>query len=230
MDATKKIKIVDELCGIFQKPTNDGLYASFSRMLEKLTQVQIDLAFEKIETNWTSPFIPRPAEFFQMATTGEGFINYEQEAPSQWTVLRNAQKFFSFYHSVCFQNPAIAEWIRQEGGWVKIGKWMEDEMVYRNLDFLKDYPVLRRKQKNDNCPFVIGQIDIDNWEKRMIGKSPLQLSFSGNFTVEEQQKTVLSIRKQFALEYVATGGKLTDSLKKELSMNEKHKLQLVHSV
>lgn len=89
-------------------------------------------------------FMPSVGKFRQMCLTESGCHDVKDEAQLAWGLVINN---LNGWRSPVFKDSAIAETIRQMGGWSKLCSMSEEEIPFRKIDFLAIYPILKRQKK-----------------------------------------------------------------------------------
>jgi hypothetical protein len=131
--------------------------------LKDFTDQQIMWGVQKV-LDRSEPFMPTIGQFKELAMTGSGVENIEDEALEAWRlVVQN----LNAYVSPVFKNAAIAETLRGLGGWVAVCRWKTDELQWRQKDFVAMYKIYR-KRGGDYLPELSG---INDPEFKFIGYS-----------------------------------------------------------
>lgn len=105
-----------------------------------------------------SPYMPKPADIIRII---EGTA--EDRASEAWYhVLKTIQQY-GHYESVQFDNPAIHYAIERMGGWQKLCQLTEEELPFRERDFIKHYIRGERMATWDKVPLrFMGKHEQDN--------------------------------------------------------------------
>ena len=105
-----------------------------------------------------SPYMPKPADIIRII---EGTA--EDRASEAWYHVLKAIQQYGHYESVQFDNPAIHYAIERMGGWQKLCQLTEEELPFRERDFIKHYVRGERMATWDKVPLrFIGKHEQDN--------------------------------------------------------------------
>ena len=105
-----------------------------------------------------SPYMPKPADIIRII---EGTA--EDRASEAWYHVLKAIQQYGHYESVQFDNPAIHYAIERMGGWQKLCQLTEEELPYRERDFIKHYVRGERMASWDKVPLrFMGKHEQDN--------------------------------------------------------------------
>jgi hypothetical protein len=97
-------------------------------------------------------FMPSVGQFREMCLTPAGCASLEEQAMEAWGLVERAM---NPYDSPVFADAAIAETIRNMGGWVKLCNTAIDDLPFRRKDFLETYPIYKRRG-GDYSPMLAG--------------------------------------------------------------------------
>lgn len=105
-----------------------------------------------------SPYMPKPADIIRIL---EGTA--EDRASEAWYCVLKAIQQYGYYESVQFDNPAIHYAIERMGGWQKLCQLTEEELPFRERDFIKHYVRGERMASWDKVPLrFMGKHEQDN--------------------------------------------------------------------
>lgn len=105
-----------------------------------------------------SPYMPKPADIIRII---EGTA--EDRASEAWYHVLKAMQQYGHYESVQFDNPAIHYAIERMGGWQKLCQLTEEELPFRERDFIKHYIRGERMASWDKVPLrFMGKHEQDN--------------------------------------------------------------------
>jgi len=105
-----------------------------------------------------SPYMPKPADIIRII---EGTA--EDRASEAWYHVLKAIQQYGHYESVQFDNPAIHYAIERMGGWQKLCQLTEEELPFRERDFIKHYIRGERMASWDKVPLrFMGKHEQDN--------------------------------------------------------------------
>lgn len=105
-----------------------------------------------------SPYMPKPADIIRII---EGTA--EDRASEAWYYVLKAIQQYGYYESVQFDNPAIHYAIERMGGWQKLCQLTEEELPFRERDFIKHYIRGERMASWDKVPLrFMGKHEQDN--------------------------------------------------------------------
>ena len=105
-----------------------------------------------------SPYMPKPADIIRII---EGTA--EDRASEAWYYVLKAIQQYGYYESVQFDNPAIHYAIERMGGWQKLCQLTEEELPFRERDFIKHYVRGERMASWDKVPLrFMGKHEQDN--------------------------------------------------------------------
>lgn len=105
-----------------------------------------------------SPYMPKPADIIRII---DGTA--EDRASEAWYYVLKTIQQYGHYESVQFDNPAIHYAIERMGGWQKLCQMTEEELPYRERDFVKHYVRGERIATWDKVPLrFIGKHEQDN--------------------------------------------------------------------
>ena len=107
----------------------------------------------------TKRFFPRVSEMIEII---EG--NIESEAELAWLTLKEKMERYGYYKSVSFpENIVIGAVVEAMGGWMKLFDIKEDEEKWVKKEFMKLYPILKKRGKYPDR--LIGRFELDNKQK-----------------------------------------------------------------
>jgi len=107
----------------------------------------------------TKRFFPRVSEMIEII---EG--NIESEAELAWLTLKEKIERYGHYLSVAFpENLVIGAVVEAMGGWIKINDMKDDEEKWIKKEFIKLYPILKKRGVYPDR--LIGQFELDNSNK-----------------------------------------------------------------
>ncbi|MBF0289861.1 MAG: hypothetical protein HQM14_18765 [SAR324 cluster bacterium] len=184
--------IVLKLCLIYNAEYSDYLGVVWCEFLVELTAEEIKQGYDRIKEEYTANKMLTPQQFKEYATTAkpnDGFKTLEDEALDQWHKLVGLAKRTGSYRSLYFENDAVAQWVRNFGGWPEFCLVEEDQQKWVKKDFVAEYAILRRS-KNKFDPLVLGRNDRGNYKLIAEGKSKPDIKFIGEFTFQEKQKAL----------------------------------------
>lgn len=105
-----------------------------------------------------SPYMPKPADVIRIL---DGTV--EDRASEAWYHVLKAMQQYGHYESVQFDNPAIHYAIERMGGWQKLCQLTEEELPFRERDFIKHYIRGERMASWDKVPLrFMGKHEQDN--------------------------------------------------------------------
>ena len=105
-----------------------------------------------------SPYMPKPADVIRIL---DGTV--EDRASEAWYHVLKAMQQYGHYESVQFDNPAIHYAIERMGGWQKLCQLTEEELPFRERDFIKHYVRGERMATWDKVPLrFMGKHEQDN--------------------------------------------------------------------
>jgi len=105
-----------------------------------------------------SPYMPKPADVIRIL---DGTV--EDRASEAWYHVLKAIQQYGHYESVQFDNPAIHYAIERMGGWQKLCQLTEEELPFRERDFIKHYIRGERMATWDKVPLrFMGKHEQDN--------------------------------------------------------------------
>lgn len=108
-----------------------------------------------------SPFMPKPSDIIRYL---EGTAE-DRGSLSWWHVVRAIRKH-GHYTSVAFDDPVIHYAIDRMGGWQKVCSVLEEELPFREKDFIKLYARGERNADWDSVPKRFpGAHEIDNIQR-----------------------------------------------------------------
>lgn len=184
--------IVTELCLVYNHEVTKPLVRVWCRFLADLTGPQIKQGYQRITKEYTYSKMPTPQQFREYATTVmplEGYIDLLDEAKDMWIKLTTYAARYGSYKSMHFQNTALAEWIRNYGGWPEFCQLNEDEETWVRKDFLVEYQNLRKRNKEYD-PLVLGRTDRGNYALIQKGECKRDVKFIGDIS-EENKKAII---------------------------------------
>jgi len=104
----------------------------------------------------TGTFFPRVSKMIEFI---EGDI--ESESELAWLLLKEKMDKYGYYQSVSFpENPVIGAVIEAMGGWLKMFDIKEDEEKWVKKEFIKLYPILKKRGIYPNR--LLGKHEVDN--------------------------------------------------------------------
>lgn len=136
----------------------------FKKIIGNYPEDKIKLMTMEMIKNRVYANFPKIAEMVEII---EG--NKEVEAETAWLELKD--KIFSEggYQSVTFKNPVIMSVVEALGGWVKICDTLIDEMKWVKIEFVKLYPIM--KKRGDHPKELPGIFEIENNNKGYFEKA-----------------------------------------------------------
>jgi hypothetical protein len=173
--------------------------------LRKYTDEQIMMGLDNV-LDQSGSFFPTVGKFIECIVSDSNHDSIEAEARDAFKVLYQAISKGP-YVNIHFKNTAIAEYVRQCGGWKAVCEWQDHEIdAYKKRDFLSAYPSLKKNASNYQT-LVLGfkgfnQIAyVGDWkpeEKRLIGEETKRM-IEGTVDRNESKKTnVIELKRKEA--------------------------------
>ena len=103
-------------------------------------QQVVQALMRHIEDPEHGQFMPKPADIVRQVRGDP-----ELEGKQAWAKLVQAVRRWGSYVSVAFDDPLIHVIVEQMGGWPKIGEFTEDELPFREKDFVALYRSHRQR-------------------------------------------------------------------------------------
>ena len=129
------------LCELFDKPLTKLLMGIYWKALEPFTNEECQRAFNEVALS--SKFFPKPADLLEIL---RGKI--EDQGARAWIQVGEAVRRYGNYQSVCFADPVIHSVIEFMGGWGKTGDWTDQELKWKEKEFVKLYGIMQRNEKH----------------------------------------------------------------------------------
>lgn len=134
------------LSEIHNKDLSALLNSIYWETLKPYTDEECERAFKELV--FTSKFFPKPADFLEIL---RGKI--EDQGTLAWIQVVKAVRRYGNYPSVRFADPVIHSVINFMNGWGKIGEWFEDDLKWKEKEFVKLYAIMQRNDKHpDHLP------------------------------------------------------------------------------
>lgn len=162
------IKILDALGGEYSKNWTDNEKSiklnNWNTALNDVTDEQGRAGLEKALKS-PREFMPSVGQFREMCLAGTG-LSLEEDAVNAWGIV---ERHLAIGKSPVFKDSAIAETIRNMGGWKRLAMCDYSELPFRKKDFIDSYPIYRRQKYEFNpvLPGIYGY----NEEYQYIGYS-----------------------------------------------------------
>jgi len=154
MKSRKKFaELLAILCETFdRKPLSDGLIEIYWKIFKPLTDEEAQKIIN--QAILTLKFFPKPAELIELLQGDK-----TERAVRAWEKFYHAIARVGPYQSVEFDDPAIHSTIELMGGWIEAGKWKNEEMKWKQKDFLVIYLVMERKKNHPEYLAGIGEME-----------------------------------------------------------------------
>jgi hypothetical protein len=169
---------------IFDKSLSAGLIMIYFDALKIYTDEQIERAIKT--ASLTCKFFPKPSELLEFING-----NSTDRGVLAWEKFYRALGRVGTYQSVIFDDPVIHSAIELMGGWIEAGKWLMDEMKWKQKEFLSLYPVMARKREHPE--HLAGIIEMGNNRKGLVDHIP-QPVFIGER--KELSKPILELEER----------------------------------
>lgn len=175
----------------------DSIIVSSPRKYEDVEKAQIvenwvkalsDLSKNQLDFGWTKAIkLPpgfgtvHPGWFRELCLSAPGSKSFEDDASGVWEVI--VSNLASSLTPV-FDDPAIAQTIRNMGGWKHLCRMKIDEIPFRKIDFIKVYATMKRAN-GDYDPIL------ENPGANYHSEHGDGLRFIGEFKPEEKKQLLL---------------------------------------
>ncbi|MDD5414634.1 MAG: DUF6475 domain-containing protein [Smithellaceae bacterium] len=126
------------LCELYDKTPSPLLIGIYWKALEPFTDEQCETAFNSIICS--SRFFPKPADFIEFLQGTN-----QDKATQAWIKTVNAIRKYGNYTSVKFDDPVIHAVIEFMGGWANTGEWHDDNLRWKEKEFLQLYKVMEKR-------------------------------------------------------------------------------------
>lgn len=150
MNAKVIIKILNVIGSEYSKKWSQAekkqKIETWRAVLEDVTDEQGMAGLVKLLSQ-PSEFPPPVGKFRQMCLSAHGCNSLEDEALLAWGLVINNLDGDS---PVIFKDAAIAETIRQMGGWVKLSDVLTVDVPFRRKEFIELYVIVKSKEKHED--------------------------------------------------------------------------------
>jgi hypothetical protein len=134
-----------------------------------------------------SPFMPKPADIVKYI---EGTV--EDRANIMWGHVVKAIRKYGHYESIRFDDPAIHYAIDRMGGWQKLCGILEEELPFREKDFIAHYRRGMKATWEDVPKRFIGEIELRNlqgsWDKMIPETVEIKTRHDQKFLIDKGDK------------------------------------------
>ena len=100
-------------------------------------------------------FFPKPVDFLVRLQGDQS-----EMAMEAWLKVVEAIRRYGNYQSVSFDDRVIHSCIEAMGGWPKLCEVLEDDLKWREKEFLRLYPIMKRRGKHP--AYLIGLHETEN--------------------------------------------------------------------
>ena len=138
-----------------QPRLSEGAAKLYFRVLSGYTLEEVSKAVT--EHLKISSFMPKPADIIRIL---EGTV--EDHAAIAWGHVVKAIRQYGHYESVRFDDPAIHYAIDHMGGWQKVCQVLEEELPFRERDFVAHYKRGKNATWNDIPKRFLGKHELHN--------------------------------------------------------------------
>ena len=178
-------ELVETILSTYSKEPNTRLVDIWINYLSHLTEEQIRIGAQRLFTEYTGGF-PTPAIFLQYANQGD-----ESDAAKAWEYAMRSK---GAYQTVCFDNPAITEFILNFGGWPKLCRQDDKSLIHVRLEFIDHYNayVFRSSRLRPLAGLTEIQMRVNN----QYDPAKVKIVFIGDFTETQQEQIALSYTQQ----------------------------------
>jgi len=157
MDKKLFLKSLNSLESAFGEKLNEDRAKIYWDILKGYSDIEIKKAV--VRSIRELKFFPKISEIIEMV---EG--NIEDEAETAWLLLKEKIEKYGGYVSISFpENPVIGSVVESLGGWVKICDTNIKEEKWVKKEFIKLYPIMKKKKNHpEQLP---GIFEIENNRK-----------------------------------------------------------------
>ena len=138
---------------IFDKAISPTLMDIYWKTMEPFSDERCKEAFNRVIA--TSKFFPRPAEVLELLRGSA-----EDNGMVAWLTVEKAIRQIGPYKSVRFEDPVIHSVIESLGGWPDFQNFTDDELKWRQREFLTRYRAM--SGRSDHPAYLPGIVEIDN--------------------------------------------------------------------
>ena len=163
---------VGAMAEVFGRQATEATVRAYQMGLEGLTVEQVGQAAKRALQS--SRFMPSPAELREFA--GESPVS--DRAVIAWDALQRARGRFGYWHSVCFDDPAINAAVRSLGGWERLPERFEQESEpFLRKEFERAYGTYaRRGITRAEGATLIGRLDRMNADAGYVVEKPRMIT------------------------------------------------------
>lgn len=165
---------------LFDKNVSSTLMEAYWKALEPYSDAEVETAFKRLVT--TARFFPKPAEVLEA-------INGPQvdQAVLAWQRVDKAVREHGPYESVQFDDAAIHGAIELMGGWVQFQNVHVDEWKWKQKDFERLYPIMKRR--GNHPKYLPGIFEMENIGRGYKTDPPVQIGGGEKPTLKLVEKT-----------------------------------------
>lgn len=180
----------------------NSIVVSSPRKYEDSEKIQItdnwvkalsDLSKEQLDFGWSKSLqLPpefgtvHPGWFRELCLSGPGSKNFEDDAVAVWeAIIDNLASSLT----PVFKDPAIAQTIRNMGGWKQLCRMKLDDIKFEKMNFVKIYATMKRAD-GDYDPIL------ENPGANYHSKHGDGLRYIGEFKPEEKEQLLIEFNKK----------------------------------
>ena len=152
-DKARFLNLMMTLGEIHNRQISDSLMEIYWITLEKFDDPECENVFHKLI--YELKFFPKPADFVEQLVGAES-----DKAMEAWLKVVEAIRRYGNYQSVSFDDRVIHSCIEAMGGWPKLCEVLEDDLKWREKEFLRLYPIMKRRGKHP--AYLIGLHETEN--------------------------------------------------------------------
>jgi len=152
------LKIMMILSEVYDKELSKEFIELYFRILKdmKIKEIQENIMI-LLKTRKYSSF-PTPAEIRQP-------IENEEEGMLKWIQVKKAIEKYGAYESIIFKDPFIHSAIEHMGGWIELCSVKEEEMKWKEKEFIRLYSIMKKNNILPSNKYLIGIIEQENVAK-----------------------------------------------------------------
>ena len=208
-DIPQFIQMLHNLCEMYGKPrmSDEVAMLHFGALQDYSLEDVRKGFFAALRNPDSGQFMPRPADVIRELSGSS-----DTRAATAWAKVREAICRVGHMPSIAFDDAIIHAVIADMGGWVKLALITNDELPFRERDFLRIYRGYIGRPLGDYPRYLPGMAETDNYAKGYAVEPPLLL---GDASKAEQvllagsDKPRLAVQPMQALPEVV-GGVLRD--------------------
>lgn len=171
-DIPQFIQMLHNLCEMYGKPrmSDEVAMLHFGALQDYSLEDVRKGFFAALRNPDSGQFMPRPADVIRELSGSS-----DTRAATAWAKVREAICRVGHMPSIAFDDAIIHAVIADMGGWVKLALITNDELPFRERDFLRIYRGYIGRPLGDYPRYLPGMAETDNYAKGYAVEPPLLL-------------------------------------------------------